>query len=188
MQLKRTPELYRQHANAMEIRARLFGISPIVKKVPSLTLVRPELLADREKKPVNLGGKPRKLKPRQDANDHVFAFRVYQLQQKEYLTPTEQAKLICFEARVSWDIVIGRSRRRDLTGLRNRIAWELRQRDLSYPQIGAILNRDHTSILHSVRRVDAAEGDREAEKWIGRKNRQSLESQHRIKAEKEAAL
>ncbi|MEY9719785.1 hypothetical protein ABIA22_002275 [Sinorhizobium fredii] len=185
---KPTSELHRQHAHAKAIRARLFGISPAVKKVPSLTLVRPELLADRAKKLVNAGGRPGKLKARPDANDHVFAFRVYQLQQKEQRNPTEHAKMICFAARVPWDLVIGKSRRRDLTGLRNRIAWELRQRGLSFPQIGAILNRDHTSILHSVRRVDAAEGDREAKKWIGRKNRQSLESQHRIRAEKEAAL
>lgn len=178
-------ELYRQHANAQAIRAKLWGIPPVVKKVPSLTLVMPELLADRDTKPINLGGKPKKVKPRQDANDHVFAFRLYRLQHKERRTALEHAKMICFAARENWEVLTGRSRSQHLTKLRNRIAWELRQRGLSYPQIGLILNRDHSAILHSVRKVEAEMGDRGAAKWVERKRRQSDESRERIKAERE---
>lgn len=84
--------------------------------------------------------------------------------------------------------MLGPSRKRTVTTQRNRIILELRQRGLSLQQIGLVLHRDHTSILHAIRRVEAAEGDDEAKNWVRRKNRQSLESQHRIRAEKEAAL
>lgn len=33
--------------------------------------------------------------------------------------------------------------------------WLLRQRGLSFPEIGRVLNRDHTSVMYGVRKVDS---------------------------------
>lgn len=129
-----------------------------------------------------------KPKFRAAADDHVWAYRAHRLQQNPHLTPTDYVRMRSLEMRVAPNVMLGPSRKRAVTTLRNRIVLELRQRGLSLQQIGSVLNRDHTSILHAIRRVEAADGDEGAKNWVRRKNRQSLESQKRIKAEKEAAL
>ena len=42
----------------------------------------------------------------------------------------------------------------DSVDARHVAAWVMRQRDMSYPQIGRALNRDHTTIIYGCRRVD----------------------------------
>lgn len=175
-------QLLKQAKHYSAVRARLWGEVPaIVKKVPSLTVVRPELIV----KPPAHEGRPRKIKPREEPMDHMYAFWVYRLQHKGWRNPTEHAKMICFAARVPWEVFIGKSRSEYLTKLRERIAWELRQRNLSFPQIGLVINREHTSVLHSVRKYEMKMGKREAKKWVERKRRQADESHDRIKAERE---
>ena len=170
-----------QHYSA--VRARLWGAVPaVVKKVPSLTVVLPELVVKPAPAPE---GRPRKIKPREEPADHVYAFWVYRLQHKGWRTPTEHAKMLCFAARVPWDVFIGKTRSEYLTKLRERIAWELRQRNLSFTQIGLVINREHTSVLHSVRKYEMKMGKREAKKWVERKRRQADESHERCKAERE---
>lgn len=34
---------------------------------------------------------------------------------------------------------------------RNAFCWELRKLGFSYPEIGILINRDHTSVMHAVR-------------------------------------
>lgn len=163
-------------------RARLMG-KPIV---PRLALVRAEHVVIPPKAKINAGGRPRKRKPRPDADDHVYAYRLHLLRDKERLSPTDHAKMRCFEARVPFDTLRSPTRSRKLVPLRNLIAWELRQRGLSYPQIGHVLNRDHTAMIHSVRKVEAERGETDAIAWVARKARQAGESLQRQKQRKKA--
>ncbi|RAS13532.1 hypothetical protein [Ensifer adhaerens] len=176
-------QLAKQAQHYSAVRARLWGAVPaVVKKVPSLTVVRPELIVKPAPAPE---GRPRKIKPREEPMDHIYAFWVYRLQHKGWRTATEHAKMICFAARVPWEVFIGKTRSEYLTKLRERIAWELRQRNLSFPQIGLVINREHTSVLHSVRKYEMKMGKRAAAKWVQRKRRQADESRERCKAERE---
>lgn len=51
--------------------------------------------------------------------------------------------------------ILSRSRLRCYAEARQIAFWLLREAGLSYPQIGAALNRDHTTVLHGVTKVDA---------------------------------
>lgn len=64
------------------------------------------------------------------------------------------------------DEVIGKSRAGvQLVEARQAIVWLLRQRfRLSYPQLGRLLDRDHTTMMASDRKVARAVSNREA--WI----------------------
>ncbi|WP_457663679.1 helix-turn-helix domain-containing protein [Sinorhizobium medicae] len=156
-------------------RIRLMG-KPIA---PRLALVRAEHVVIPPKAKINAGGRPRKQKPRPDADDHVYAYKLHLLKRKRRLSPTDHAKMRCLEARIPFETLRSPTRSRRLVPLRNLIAWELRQRGLSYPQIGHVLNRDHTAMIHSVRRIEAQKGDPGAIAWVKRKDRQLRESLRR---------
>ena len=47
------------------------------------------------------------------------------------------------------------SRRANVTAARQAAAWLLRQRGMSLTDIGRALNRDHTTVLYAVRKLDA---------------------------------
>lgn len=55
-------------------------------------------------------------------------------------------------------LLTGKGRTADVVKPRRALATFLRERGLSYPDIGAIMERDHTTIIHSVRAADI-EGD-----------------------------
>lgn len=66
---------------------------------------------------------------------------------------------VCRRRNVLIDDVLSRKRSKRLVGARSEIAKILRQNlGLSYPEIGAILHRDHTSIIHLVKKVNADVG------------------------------
>lgn len=44
--------------------------------------------------------------------------------------------------------ILSRCRRSDLVAARRKIALALRENGFSYPQIGKVMNRDHSSIIH----------------------------------------
>ena len=50
--------------------------------------------------------------------------------------------------------VLGTSRKQQTVRARQAAAWLLRRAGLSYPRIGAVLNVDHTTALHSCRKID----------------------------------
>lgn len=53
---------------------------------------------------------------------------------------------------LTFDDMIGQERTRRIAHPRHHAMWEVRQRTtLSFPQIGRIFDRDHTSVLHDVR-------------------------------------
>ena len=133
------------------IRRRLLGPA----KAVNLAQQQPkaECLIKAPSRLINVGGRPRKQPPRPDADEQVRAFRLYMLQRKAHLTPVELVKLRCLEARIPYELMISHSRARHIVPVRDNIASELRTvRNLSFPQIGMILNRDHTSIMHSCKK------------------------------------
>lgn len=75
------------------------------------------------------------------------------------MTPADDARAVLEQAawrnHVSVDDVLSKSRLREVVKARQEAAWELRQLNLSYPQIGAILGRDHSTVLLAVRKIDA---------------------------------
>ena len=82
--------------------------------------------------------------------------------------------------------VLGKRKSRDVTDLvraRKSIPWALRQRypELSYPDIGSLLKRDHSTIMYSVAAFDEALLNREA--WALYAKRELLEPAPPIKLE-----
>lgn len=69
--------------------------------------------------------------------------------------PFDALSAACAEAGISVGDAQGPCRRRDLAKLRFHVMWLLRQAGWSYPRIGKRLNRDHTAILHGVRRWES---------------------------------
>lgn len=55
---------------------------------------------------------------------------------------------------VSVDDIMGKSRAPRFADPRHIVMWMLRREGLSYPQIGRLFNRDHTTIMYGCRRVE----------------------------------
>ena len=58
------------------------------------------------------------------------------------------------------DAVLRGSRKLQDVRARQAASWMLRRNGLSFPQIGSILGVDHTTVLHSCRKVEASPGTR----------------------------
>lgn len=56
---------------------------------------------------------------------------------------------------ITTDLLLSRNKETHVVRARQEAAWMLRQRGLSYPSIGRLLDRDHTTIMAAVRKVDA---------------------------------
>ncbi len=57
------------------------------------------------------------------------------------------AKRICKDCDVDFPDVIGPVRSKKLVEARKKIASVLRGKGFSYPEIGAVINRDHSSVM-----------------------------------------
>jgi len=73
-------------------------------------------------------------------------------QRFEYLLAAVSQRL-----NVDPDDILGNERYQQFVTARYCLAWLMRREGMSYPGIARRLNRDHTTIIHAVRRV---EGDR----------------------------
>jgi chromosomal replication initiation ATPase DnaA len=62
------------------------------------------------------------------------------------------------------DAVLGHSRAANVAAARQLLYWLLRQDGLSYPVIGALVGRHHTTVIHGVRAVN--DGIAEQQKWL----------------------
>ena len=60
--------------------------------------------------------------------------------------------------------VLGHSRASDVADARQLLYWLLRQDGHSYPHIGNLLGRHHTTIMHGVKAVE--NGIAEQQKWL----------------------
>jgi predicted house-cleaning noncanonical NTP pyrophosphatase (MazG superfamily) len=67
---------------------------------------------------------------------------------------------ICLRYSVAEHLIRSRVRTQKVARCRGEIAWELRQRNLSFPKIGRILNRDHATIMHAISRHEAIRAER----------------------------
>lgn len=56
---------------------------------------------------------------------------------------------------VTLEDVLGQSRDRRIVKARQAAMWLLRQRDLSFPAIGAVMGRDHTTVMYACQRIDS---------------------------------
>ncbi len=59
-------------------------------------------------------------------------------------------------------MVLGKSRKRPVVAARRAVIVALRERGLSLPEIGALIGRDHTSVLHHLRVAERDRGGMEA--------------------------
>lgn len=57
----------------------------------------------------------------------------------------------CFEFGITEELLKGQQRKRSLVDARQKCAKRLQETGMSYPQIGKLMNRDHTSIMHLVK-------------------------------------
>ncbi|USJ24699.1 helix-turn-helix domain-containing protein [Ensifer adhaerens] len=97
----------------------------------------------------------RKLRLRPDANDHVLAFRLHQLRERNHLTPTDYVKMRSLELRIPSKVMLGTSQRRSITTHRHRIMWELRvQRLMSLHAIARVFSRDHTTVAYALNKIE----------------------------------
>lgn len=63
---------------------------------------------------------------------------------------------VCESFGVSMDDINGRSRAGDVSAARHVLCWLLRDQGMSFPDIAAVVGgRDHSTAIHSVRRVDS---------------------------------
>jgi chromosomal replication initiator protein len=58
-------------------------------------------------------------------------------------------------ARISADELFGRSRRRKIARARQFAMWAARQHGMSFSEIGSFFDRDHTTVMHACRAVEA---------------------------------
>lgn len=77
-------------------------------------------------------------------------------------TPYERAMdeigLIALRHGITRDDILSRKKSRHIVEARNHCFWHFRQSGKSYPQIGRFFNRDHTTVLHGVRKFIDEQG------------------------------
>lgn len=88
-------------------------------------------------------------------NAHILAFRQWQADQYERTTAKGYIISRCEDFGVSYLIMIGPSRHRPVTSLRQILYFEVHEKfGRSFPQIGRLFGgRDHTSCLHGYRKI-----------------------------------
>lgn len=81
----------------------------------------------------------------------------------EVLAPDRVLCAVAASSGVSVSAILGSSKRADIVLARQVAMWLVRDRtDWSYPQIGAMFDRDHTTVMHAVRKIDNALRTRDA--------------------------
>lgn len=67
---------------------------------------------------------------------------------------------VCEEFEVSRAELLGQSRNKDIVPARHEACWRIaKATSLSLPHLGSIFNRDHTSILHAIRKRNEVHGE-----------------------------
>lgn len=92
---------------------------------------------------------------------------------------------VCAEFDVSRAELLGQSRSEKIVPVRHEACWRIaKATSLSLPHIGSIFNRDHTSILHAIRRRNEVHG--ENVRRMGGVSAYKREAQHRYRAKQRA--
>jgi chromosomal replication initiator protein len=154
-------ELQRQHAAHKARQARFIAAAALEKQ--RLRAIQPPPPAPAPR-PHRRPPPPAPIvvpRPRAAADLHVTAYRVWRFEQ----TPLGAAVARYVEARctalgVSLEDLAGPSRLRPHAAARQQMMWELKQGfRLSLPQIGRYFGgRDHTTVLHAVRKMSSLSG------------------------------
>lgn len=133
------PELKRQMLNYIEVRHRLWNTKP------------------KPKEPVH--EPPLWTKKRIYFDAHV---RQYQWEKAKRQDPQAAVRRRCEFFRIPYAVMVGAGARREVAHRRHLLWWELIQDfGMSYPQVGRMFGRDHTTVLHGYRKIDAmSEGER----------------------------
>lgn len=76
--------------------------------------------------------------------------------------PKELMAFVARSAKVSMDDLQGKTKTRHLHRARAVISIVMRERGLSYPYIGKLLHRDHSTIVHAVDTFDERYGNDQA--------------------------
>lgn len=139
----------RAKAKAMEVRRRLMGTPKRVN------IIKDVLVQLAEKKKVS-GGKIMSA----DADSHVVAYRQWQERAFKRTTMMEYAEKLCADLGTSLAQVRTRDRTRVLVSHRDSVTFDLRQRFLHKPltEIGKVIDRDHSSLVYSLRRESQRRG------------------------------
>jgi hypothetical protein len=144
------PELIRQHQQHAAIRARLM-------KAPYCPKPEPETIP--EVQPRRYMAKQIPLWEREAItfNAHIVDFRAWQHEQYERQTAKGYIISRCEEFGASYTIMVGPSRHRPISSLRQILYYEVHEHfGRSFPQIGRLFGgRDHTTALHGYRKVKA---------------------------------
>jgi hypothetical protein len=92
---------------------------------------------------------------------------------------------VCAEFDVERAELLGQSRSEKIVPIRHEACWRIaKATSLSLPHIGSIFNRDHTSILHAIRRRNDVHG--ENVRRMGGVSAYKREAQHRYRAKQRA--
>jgi hypothetical protein len=77
------------------------------------------------------------------------------------LTPSPCTRIInetCLEHGIPREDLISPSRTQRLARIRQLAMWRCRQAGVSFPEIGRHFGRDHSTVLHAVRKIEAERG------------------------------
>lgn len=72
-----------------------------------------------------------------------------------YNTHQAALRLVCNKYGVSLMALLARDRHKRISHVRCIAYWKLRQHGYSYPEIGALMQRDHTTVMVGVRKVES---------------------------------
>lgn len=73
------------------------------------------------------------------------------------MTPEEIVNLVANAHDIPAETLRCQSRRADIVRARHAAMYAVRQHtDLSYPAIGRLFNRDHTTVMHAVDKIEGA--------------------------------
>lgn len=74
--------------------------------------------------------------------------------------PKAYLKDRCREVGIPYAVMVGKDRRRDVSNVRHQLVWEIHNKfGMSFPALGRLFgDRDHTTALHSVRKIEALRG------------------------------
>lgn len=91
-------------------------------------------------------------------NDHVVSWQMHGARQA--CSPAiGYLRKRCSELGVELENLVEEGQQRKFAAPRQQLMWELRTvLGMSYPRIGRIFDRDHTTVMHAVRKIEAMRG------------------------------
>lgn len=91
-------------------------------------------------------------------SDHVVTWQMHQAAQA--MSPAVKfMRDWCHRHGIAEHEMVGVRRTRQLANARQQLIWEIHDRfGMSLPQLGRMFNRDHSTVLHAIRKISAQRG------------------------------